>query len=182
MSPFTVALVRHGRTLWNLERRLQGRTDLPLDSVGRGQAASAAEVLVRHDWDDLVCSPLLRARETASIVARRLGRGEPVVDDVLLERDYGMAEGLMVSDAHREWPSGEYPGAESSSALAERSASVLGDLLDAGRSTVVVGHGAFIRAGLTEVAQRPAPRILNGDVVLVGRDVDGSVRFRILAR
>ncbi|HSL38281.1 MAG TPA: histidine phosphatase family protein, partial [Arthrobacter sp.] len=50
MTLTTFALVRHGQTDWNAQRRLQGSTDIPLNDVGRGQARDAVAVLSGYEW------------------------------------------------------------------------------------------------------------------------------------
>ena len=57
MTLTTFALVRHGQTDWNAERRLQGATDIPLNDVGREQAREAVSVLSGYEWDAVVSSP-----------------------------------------------------------------------------------------------------------------------------
>ncbi|NQD89088.1 histidine phosphatase family protein, partial [Paenarthrobacter sp. CM16] len=69
MTLTTFALVRHGQTDWNAERRLQGSTDIPLNDVGREQAREAVAFLSDQQWDTVVASPLSRAAETAEIIA-----------------------------------------------------------------------------------------------------------------
>ena len=177
-----LALVRHGRTTWNLERRLQGRSDRPLDEMGRRQARAAARTLAARHWDAVVCSPLSRAHETAALIAAELGTPPPVPDPVLLERDYGLAEGITVAEAQERWPDGRYPGAETTVALAERSGHALRRLAAAPLATVVVGHGAFLRAGIEALTGQPFPRILNGDVILAERGSAGGPAFRLLPR
>ena len=56
MSTFT--FVRHGQTDWNLERRIQGATDVPLNETGREQARETGRVLAERRWDGIVASPL----------------------------------------------------------------------------------------------------------------------------
>lgn len=82
MTP--IALVRHGPTGWNADRRLQGRADRPLSEEGRAQVAGwrIPDAYLGFEW---VTSPLLRARQTAEIL------GLPVVrtDDAIIEMDWG---------------------------------------------------------------------------------------------
>ncbi|MTA30323.1 MAG: histidine phosphatase family protein, partial [Actinobacteria bacterium] len=68
-----IGLLRHGQTDWNVDMRLQGVSDIPLNDYGREQANTAAEVLSSSTWEMIVSSPLSRALETANIVASKLG-------------------------------------------------------------------------------------------------------------
>jgi uncharacterized phosphatase len=170
----SIALVRHGRTRWNAERRLQGRADLPLDEEGHRQALVAAGALSGGSWTRVVCSPLVRARRTAEIVAEELGLPAPALEPLLLERDYGDAEGVPVNEALERWPDGAYPGGETSVELDGRSGRALALLATPG--TVIVGHGAFLRSGIAALTRRPFPRIANGEVVVL--DVAGA-GFRV---
>jgi len=171
----STALIRHGRTRWNAERRLQGRADLPLDEEGRGQALAAAAALRGGGWNRVVCSPLRRASRTAEIVAEKLGLPAPELEPLLLERDYGAAEGVPVDEAEVRWPDGAYPGGESPAELARRSGPALARLATPG--TVLVGHGAFLRSGVAALTGHPFPRIANGEVVIV-ETAGGGFRVR----
>jgi broad specificity phosphatase PhoE len=93
-------LARHGETDWNAEGRLQGHTDRPLNEHGRRQAAALAARLARERIDAVVASDLARARETAEIVAERLGL-RVTLDPDLRERDWGTWEGLTASERER---------------------------------------------------------------------------------
>lgn len=64
-------LVRHGQTNWNLEGRIQGQTNIPLNDKGRKQAQQAKEKLQNIPIDLIICSPLMRARETAEIIEKK---------------------------------------------------------------------------------------------------------------
>lgn len=93
-----VALVRHGRTRWNHERRFLGVTDLPLDDVGRAQADALSRSLGRP-FTRVYTSPLLRARQTAEVLDP-----EPVPVDGLRELCQGELEGLQATDAMGRYP------------------------------------------------------------------------------
>ncbi|ESQ74597.1 histidine phosphatase family protein [Asticcacaulis sp. AC402] len=98
MQPFYV--LRHGQTDWNLQLRLQGSTDIPLNAQGRNQARTAAEILTGQGITKVISSPLSRALETAHIVAGRLAL-EPVIDARLIERNFGLFEGMTIDEVHQ---------------------------------------------------------------------------------
>ena len=83
-----ILLVRHGQSTWNADGRWQGRADPPLSELGVRQAEVAAETIADHGITRVWASPLVRAHQTASIVAQRLGLA--VENDTRLqERDAG---------------------------------------------------------------------------------------------
>lgn len=88
-------VVRHGKTLWNLEHRCQGITDIPLSDVGREGAKELAPLVSELDIDVVISSPLERTIETAKIITDNL---MPInIDDRIKERNWGMNEGMEVS-------------------------------------------------------------------------------------
>ncbi|MUK00709.1 histidine phosphatase family protein [Vibrio cholerae] len=175
-----LALVRHGRTAWNHERRMQGRSDVPLDDHGREQAEAAGRLLGRAVWARVVTSPLARAHESAAIICSHLPGTEMIVDADLLERDYGTAEGMKVGDAHEQWPQQDYPGAEPLIAVAHRMAGTLHRLLSLPGSTIVVSHGTALRIGLEAVTDDTCPRIINGEVLALEEHEPSLLRARRL--
>ena len=68
-----IHLARHGQTAYNAEGRFQGHLPVPLDETGLAQAHALAEVVAGIEVHTLVCSPLLRARETAAAIAKAAG-------------------------------------------------------------------------------------------------------------
>ncbi|HXK13224.1 MAG TPA: histidine phosphatase family protein [Gaiellaceae bacterium] len=152
----TILLVRHGETDWNSERRWQGHADQPLNDAGREQARELAETLIDRGIDVVYSSDLVRAHETALIVAERLGL--PVqVDAGLREVDVGDWAGRLVSEieaddpeAFQLWRQGRkaWNGGESYEEMGER---VVGAVLrlaerHPGQTVLIVTHGGSIRA------------------------------------
>jgi broad specificity phosphatase PhoE len=174
-----LALVRHGQTDWNAEKRIQGRTDIPLNDIGRAQALLAADALRDGGFTRIVASPLRRASETAEIIATALGLDEPRTYAGLVERDYGVGEGTLVSDFHARFGGGPVPGGETVADLADRAFRALGEVAAdaAGEPTIVVAHGGVIRAliGLATdgALPRPGERIDNASVTLFRLGADG---------
>jgi broad specificity phosphatase PhoE len=147
-------LVRHGETDWNRDGRWQGHSDTHLNEVGREQAARLAGEL---DAVDVVySSDLARARETAEIVAQRLGL-DVRVDERVRERSFGAWEGKTgreieaeFRDAHTRWLAGEGPGADDAEPFASFAARVQSFLTDVlarhpDETVLVVAHGGSIR-------------------------------------
>lgn len=164
MTLTTFALVRHGQTDWNAQRRLQGSTDIPLNDVGRGQASDAVSVLSGHDWDAIVSSPLSRAAETADLISAGLGLSVARRVPELTERSFGPAEGLQAGhelDALRI-PNG-FRGAESEDQAASRGLAALEELAEEfrGRRVLVVAHGTLIRVSLSRAIGRTLQSVDN---------------------
>lgn len=141
------AIVRHGQTDWNLEKRIQGSTDIPLNTLGRAQAAETGLSLVGTPWAAIVTSPLVRAHETARIIAGELDQPAPLVVPELTERHHGEIEGLTFAERMLRFPDGSrVPGLESRQAVLDRVLPALGRVARAypERQVVVVCHGGVI--------------------------------------
>jgi len=155
----TLVFMRHGETSWNRAGRYLSHTDIPLDAEGAAAVRLAAPALESLASSFFVSSPLLRARETASIVADVLDMPEPGIWDDLREIDFGVFEGETEQTASRGAYASEFPGwrdpesanlgapgGETWSAVDARARSVLERLEAEGRDALVVSHGCFIRA------------------------------------
>jgi broad specificity phosphatase PhoE len=153
-----VYLARHGQTAYNMEGRFQGQQEIPLDDTGRAQALELADRAAGYGFLALWSSPLLRARETAEAIARRVGL-EPLLDERLMETDSGDWTDLSFAEVRAREPERfdafaaadpdfAFPGGES---FAEQEVRVGAALLDveAGQlPALVVCHGMVIRAAL----------------------------------
>lgn len=168
-----VILVRHGVTAWT-GRRYAGRRDPWLSAEGHAQAAILACDLARAVDGPfrIVSSPLRRARQTASAIARATGSTRPMLDVRWMEADFGIAEGRTFPELERLAPAlaarvaaGEvdidWPGGESAQALADRVSAVLMDARGlaehTGATVVVVAHAGPIRLA-TALAEAQDPR------------------------
>ena len=158
MASGSIIIVRHGRTVFNATGRLQGRTDNPLDEVGLAQAEVVARYLQPELLPDtlFICSPLLRARQTATAIVERAGSSYEI-DERWIELDYGAYEGLrqaeVAADVWRSWRSDNdfaAPQGESLNQVQERVSQACDDLahrLD-GRTAVVVSHVSPIKSAV----------------------------------
>lgn len=142
-----LAIVRHGQTDWNLEKRIQGSTDIPLNSTGRAQAAETGLKLLDTPWAAVFTSPLRRAHETARIIAGELDQPAPLVVPELTERHHGEIEGLTFAERQLRFPDGSrVPGLESRQAVLDRVLPALERIALAypGREVLLVSHGGVI--------------------------------------
>lgn len=153
-----IYLVRHGETDWNREGRLQGHTDIPLNQNGRLQIQHAAEVLKNLcvGIDLMISSPLLRAYESAEIFAERLSyeKDNIVTEPLLIERCFGIGEGLTISERKEKYPDNIYPEMESYKNLIERAHSVFDKIVKSygeSNNILVVAHGAILYTILTAI-------------------------------
>jgi len=175
-----IYMARHGRTAYNHERRFQGRLPVPLDEVGRAQAQELAERATAYDFAVLWCSPLRRARETADIVAARVGL-EPHEDERLVETDAGAWTDRTFAEVQAEAPrefarfasldmTFAFPGGESFADQATRVRAAIADIGAAQTPALVVCHGVVIRLALADYLppDEPPPRIANAALIPLG--------------
>lgn len=150
-------VARHGETDWNLEHRLQGRTDIPLNENGKNQMLQAGMALKEQGFqvDKIVCSPLKRASETAAILGQCMGyTGEITPDEDLLERSFGTAEGLLITP-ELDVTDPQY-GMENAEHLCQRIQNVVDRYsADPDKRVLLVTHGAFIMATMDYLAGNP---------------------------
>ncbi|MET3172482.1 UNVERIFIED_ORG: putative phosphatase [Arthrobacter sp. UYCu721] len=173
MTLTTFALIRHGQTDWNAQRRLQGSTDIPLNDVGRGQAREAVNALSIYEWDAVVSSPLSRAAETADLIAAELGLGVHRHVPELAERSFGRAEGLQDGpELEALRIPGGFRGAEGEDEAALRGLTALEALAEEfrGGRILVVTHGTLIRLSLNRAIGRQLERIDNAALNLAHHD------------
>lgn len=178
-----LTLVRHGETDWNAERRLQGRTDIPLNARGEEQARAAATLLDAHSASlgPVVSSPLGRAAATADAIAQRHGLVRAPHRPDLTERGFGEAEGLRVLEADERWPDGVFPGAETAEECAARGAAEFHALARSRDGLIVVAHGALIALALRELTEDATVAFpVNGEVIRVTARSTGP--WRVLER
>jgi len=143
--------VRHGESEWNVQKKICGATDIPLTEKGRGQArATAAKILERGiKADEIWCSPLSRAKETATIISGITG--VPLrVEPRLIEQNFGSYEGKDWSTADffasKQRFADDYDGGESMLRVAQRIYNVIDDVKASGRTVMLVAHNGIARS------------------------------------
>jgi probable phosphoglycerate mutase len=145
-TPHELWLVRHGATEWSENGRHTGRTDVPLLTSGEDQARALAPRLDGHDFTLVLTSPLQRARETARLAGYR----DALVDENLLEWDYGEYEGLTTDEIRAGRPGwtiwdGDPPGGETAAHVETRVRAVLERCTSAAGDVLVFAHGHVLR-------------------------------------
>ncbi|WP_342438643.1 histidine phosphatase family protein [Paenibacillus sp. FSL L8-0436] len=149
-----IGLIRHGSTAWNKEGRIQGHTDNPLDEEGLQQAAAIAERLSGEQWDYIYSSDLLRARQTAEVIAAKLGLQVAGVIPGIREMNGGLLEGTTeqerVEHWGTEWKSLDL-GLESNESGKQRGSKAIEEIAmkHPGHNILIVSHGAILRSSLT---------------------------------
>lgn len=155
---FRLVVLRHGETAWSAARRHTGRTDVPLTEIGEAQARAAGKLLYDMELRNplVLCSPRQRALRTAALA----GLPGVVVDDDLVEWDYGEYEGLTTPEIQQMSPgwtiwTGETPEGETAEHVHKRADHVLATVIPelATRDVVLVGHGHFSRALIARWAE-----------------------------
>ena len=140
-----ITFVRHGQTDWNLQRKLQGKADIPLNETGILQAKQTAKMLEGKHFDRVYCSPLMRARQTAHFICEN--RNIPVLyEPRLAERDMGEYEGADWEsfDSYAFWDYTadiHYERAENIREFYSRVYSFLDELKGKPGEILIVAHG-----------------------------------------
>lgn len=163
-----IYLIRHGATIWNAEKRIQGHTDIPLNEIGLEQSRQIAERLRYQKIDAVWSSDLSRARITAEILAEPHGLSVKTTP-LLRERRFGDWEGLTqeeiiergdkhILDAYRAAVVADMPpNAESMESVWNRLSQALEEIisLHTEGQVAVVGHGGSLRVMLCHAMRAP---------------------------
>ena len=152
-----ICFVRHGETDWNIERRMQGHIDLPLNAKGEEQAQALGRFFSGQQADALYSSDLLRARQTAQPIADALQRPMNVTV-ALREQHFGRCEGKVFAEIAALNPDDaqalisrdpDYATPGGGESRRQHEARILGCIADlvsahSGQTLVVVTHGGVL--------------------------------------
>ncbi|NWG88052.1 MAG: histidine phosphatase family protein [Hydrogenophilaceae bacterium] len=151
-----ICIIRHGETDWNLEKRIQGQTDIPLNATGRAQALAMAYNAAHHQFSAIYSSDLSRALDTAQGLAERLGLEVKTLPQ-LRERHYGIFQGLTAAEGERLHPAAharyaardpdyDFETGETLRDLAERAIAGIAWLArhHSGQTIAAVSHGGVL--------------------------------------
>lgn len=154
MNTAPICIVRHGETDWNKRGVLQGWLDVPINDLGRRQAHALAESLVGAGLTAVWTSPLVRARETAEIVAAHLHLPPPFIHAGLKEKNFGAVQGIpkdelaelnpaLLEQIVRRNPAAVFVGGESMDEFADRVLAAFDEIagLCGDNKVLVITHG-----------------------------------------
>ena len=144
-----IYIVRHGQTNWNVSKRLQGHKPIPLNEKGREKAKILSEKVKHLNFEKIISSDLLRAKETASIISENVHK-EIIFDARLRSVDYGNLEGRFIPDiTPEEWEiynsTPERFGAESVESVYLRIKSLFDELIETNENVLIIAHGGALR-------------------------------------
>ncbi|TBL81163.1 histidine phosphatase family protein [Paenibacillus thalictri] len=168
----TVTFVRHGNTDWNIENRVQGHMNNPLNHTGRAQAAAVAKRLAAEAWDVFYSSDLLRTRETAEIIATELKMPFIEYDARLREIGKGQLEGTIEKERIEKWGVNWEKldlGVESIEFVRNRGVEFIEEMVvkHPGQKILVVSHGFFLAQLFDELLQDGGEDVLKNTSVTI---------------
>ena len=172
--PAKLCVVRHGETDWNIAGILQGWSEVPINALGRQQAGELAKAYASMGFSAVWSSPLIRALETAQIVASELGLPAPTCHDGLRERNFGVIQGVpkaelaelnpvLLQQILRRCPATHFENGETMDEFADRVLAAISDIgtAFAGQRVLVVTHGWVMDVITRHVHKQPRNHILN---------------------
>lgn len=192
----TLAIVRHGQSLWNRENRFTGWVDVPLTDVGEDEARAAGQRLASLSFDVAYTSALTRAQRTLGLIMETGGFTMPVIrDQALNERHYGDLQGLNKAETAKRYgdeqvkiwrrsfstppPNGEALADTASRTLPFFERAILGDIAQ-GKNVLVVAHGNSNRSIVMRLDALSESEVLELEIatgvpIVYDLSTDGSV-------
>ena len=151
-----LCFVRHGETDWNIEGRIQGTIDNPLNEIGIIQAKRLGTYLKNNEprWDVIISSPLSRAMATACIIQIEIGDIPLHIEEGFMERQFGDAEGVIITkQLFEDIVDEKINGLESSTAIQDRvyNATIKISKKFEGKNILIVAHSHVIKALLSKL-------------------------------
>jgi broad specificity phosphatase PhoE len=173
-NPARLCVARHGETDWNIAGVLQGWLDVPINDRGRLQARELAAAFADAGFECIYASPLIRARETAEIIAGQLRLPPPVLHDGLKERHFGAIQGIpkaelaelnpaLLEHIVKRNPDTHFEQGESMDECARRVLAAVSDIAEGrpGERVLVITHGWAMDVITREVKGLPRNAILH---------------------
>lgn len=187
-----IYLTRHGQTMWNIEKRLQGRGNSPLTEDGIERAKELRERVKDIKLDVIYSSPIERALTTANII-KGDKNVEVVTDDGLREMCFGDYEGKITDEVMKENPNWDIslimkgntelaaPNGENLAEVRERVAKAMDSIIEEnkGKTVLVVAHGITLKAIMYYFKDEEVNSEVMGQATLTKVNVDENKNFNI---
>ena len=175
-----IGFVRHGNTDWNIEKRAQGHSNNPLNEAGLKQADLVGQRLARENWDVIISSDLLRARQTAEIIASYMEK--PIAfDQRIREISGGGIEGTIEEERIKKWGKDWRKidfGGENNEQLRARGVDFVEEILEkyVGKKVLVITHGKLLIQTLHELCPDTTDSrdlVRNSSMTILKESTDG---------
>lgn len=187
-----IYLTRHGQTMWNIEKRLQGRGNSPLTEDGIERAKELRDRIKDIKLDVIYSSPIERALTTANII-KGDKNVEVVTDDGLREMCFGDYEGKITDEVMKENPNWDIslimkgntelaaPNGENLAEVRERVAKAMDSIIEEnkGKTVLVVAHGITLKAIMYYFKDEEVNSEVMGQATLTKVNVDENKNFNI---
>lgn len=187
-----IYLTRHGQTLWNIEKRLQGRGNSPLTEQGIERAKELRDRIKYIHIDIIYSSPIERALTTANIIKGDKSI-EVITDDGLMEMCFGDYEGQITDEVMKENPNWDIslimkgnteltaPNGENLAEVRDRVARTMNKIIEAnrGKTILIVAHGITLKAIMYYFKDEEVNSEVMGQATLTKVNVDKNNKFHI---
>lgn len=187
-----IYLTRHGQTLWNIEKRLQGRGNSPLTEQGIERAKELRDRIKYIHIDIIYSSPIERALTTANIIKGDKSI-EVITDDGLMEMCFGDYEGKITDEVMKENPNWDIslimkgnteltaPNGENLAEVRDRVARTMNKIIEAnrGKTILIVAHGITLKAIMYYFKDEEVNSEVMGQATLTKVNVDKNNKFHI---
>lgn len=168
----TIVFIRHGQTDWNIISITQGREDIPLNETGINQAKKASRDLANalkktgFKFDRIYTSPLSRASDTAKMISSAIGNVPIVVDERLIERDFGNLSGMYYDkNSPTVLRDTDDPSVETRQSLINRVNSLICEVKE-NENVLFVTHGAITRIYAKNA--KKSDKVAENDIGIMG--------------
>ena len=187
-----IYLTRHGQTLWNIEKRLQGRGNSPLTGEGIERAKELRDRIKDIHIDVIYSSPIERALTTANIIKGDKSI-EVITDDGLMEMCFGDYEGKITDEVMKENPNWDIslimkgnteltaPNGENLAEVRDRVARSMNKIIEKnrGKTILIVAHGITLKAIMYYFKDEEVNSEVMGQATLTKVNVDENNKFYI---
>ena len=187
-----IYLTRHGQTLWNIEKRLQGRGNSPLTGEGIERAKELRDRIKDIHIDIIYSSPIERALTTANIIKGDKSI-EVITDDGLMEMCFGDYEGKITDEVMKENPNWDIslimkgnteltaPNGENLAEVRDRVARSMNKIIEKnrGKTILIVAHGITLKAIMYYFKDEEVNSEVMGQATLTKVNVDENNKFYI---